>query len=50
MKNQEQNGKQKEQLTITVHSVSNAPLENILKEFLRKKARHLAANQARVIK
>ena len=50
MKNQEQNGKQKEQLTITVHSAGDAPLDKILKEFLRKKARHLAANQAQVIK
>ena len=50
MKNQEQNGKQKEQLTITLHSTSDASLDNIMKEFLLKKARHLAANQTRVIK
>ena len=50
MKNKEQNPTPKEQLTITIHSVSDASLENILKEFLRKKARHLAANQTRVIK
>lgn len=42
--------KKQEQITVTLHSVSDAPLENIMKEFLRKKARHLAANQARVIK
>lgn len=50
MKHQEQNPKAKEQLTVTLHSVSDASLENIMKEFLLKKARHLAANQARVIK
>lgn len=50
MKNQEQNPKAKEQISITFHSVSDALLDKILKEFLRKKARHLATNQARVIK
>ncbi|MCI8336179.1 MAG: hypothetical protein HFI72_03315 [Peptococcaceae bacterium] len=50
MKNQEQNPKAKEQLTVNLHSVSDALLENIMKDFLRKKARQLAANQARVIK
>lgn len=50
MKNQEQDSKQKEQLTVTLHSTSGTSLDNIIKEFLRKKARHLAANQARVIK
>lgn len=50
MKNQKQNEEQKKQITITLHSVSDASLENIMKEFLLKKARHLAANQARVIK
>lgn len=50
MKNQEKDSKAKEQLTITIHSASDAPLDNIMKEFLLKKARHLAANQARVIK
>ncbi len=50
MKNQEQNEKQKEQLTIILHSAGEAPLDNMMKEFLLKKARHLAANQARMIK
>lgn len=50
MKHQEQDSKPKEQITVTVHSASDASLENIIKEFLLKKVRHLAANQARVIK
>ena len=50
MKNQKQNPKAKEQLTITLHSASNTSLDNIMKDFLLKKARHLAANQARGIK
>ena len=50
MKHQEQDSKPKEQITVTLHSVSDASLENIMKEFLLKKARHLAANQAKGIK